>query len=553
MEKIRVFALGGLDENGKNMYCVEIDDKIIVIDAGIKFPESSNLGVEFIIPDFKYLAENAAKVKGIFITHAHDDVMKALPFLLKQVQAPIYTGALTASILRDYLKKEGIKNFKINKIKRTSRQKVDGIDVRTFAMTHAFPDNFGVAIATSQGYIVYNGEFLVDYDILSPEFNFDINELADIGKKGVLCLLSESTFADKPGASAPRHRISDVIEPMVASAQGRVIVSAYAQSLFRMMEIIEVAKKYNRKLYFHDADARVLLQKLEELNYYTLDKRMVVTDKMFKDSDEDIMVVVTGNVRNVFKIMQNIAMHEDRKVKYRLSDTVIIASPVVSGSEVDASNMENEFYKEGGKVYLLKSKQVLSMHPSMEDLKMMLNLFKPKYYIPIKGEYRHLIANANIATKVGYTADKIIVLDNGQMATFENKALKNTSKKLNLDDVLIDGRDDLDVSGPVLKDREILSTDGVIIFGVTLDFKTKKIIGGPDIQTRGVIYLKDAEHILSQMMEIAENTINKMVENKQYENMAARGEVRDKISRYLSKETGKRPMVLPVIIEINQK
>ncbi|MGL5541123.1 MAG: ribonuclease J, partial [Erysipelotrichaceae bacterium] len=502
MEKIRVFALGGLDENGKNCYIVEIDDKIFVIDCGIKFPEGSNLGVEFVIPDFSYLAQNAKKVKAIFITHGHDDVMKALPFLLKHVNAPIYTGAMSATMLRDYLQKEGMRNFKINKIKRTSRHKIDGVEIRTFGMTHAYPDNFGLAIGTSQGYVVYNGEFLVDYDILSPEYNMDITELADIGKKGVLALMSESSFADKVGSTAPKHRISDVIDPIVANATHRVIISTYTQSIFRMKEIIEVARKYDRKLYFHDSNARQLFQKMEELGYYTLDKHLVLNDKQFKDHMDDVMVVVTGNVRNIFKIMQNIAMQEDRRVQYRLSDTVICASPVVSGSETDAMQMENEFYKEGGKVFMLSSKKVLSMHPSSEDLKMMLNLFKPKYYIPIKGEYRHLIANANIATKVGYGSDKVLLLDNGQVASFENKGLRGVSKHLKLDDVLIDGRDDLDVSGPVLKDREILSTDGVIIFGVTLDFKTKKIIGGPDIQTRGVIYLKDAEHILSHMIEL---------------------------------------------------
>lgn len=553
MDKIKVFALGGLDENGKNMYCVEVNDSIFVLDCGIRFPDAGSLGVELIIPDFSYLVENKNRVKAIFITHAHDDVMKGLPYLLKQVNAPVYTGALTASILRDTLKKEGVKNYKINKIKRTSRHKIDNIDIRTFAMTHAFPDNFGVAINTSQGYIVYNGEFLVDYDILSPEFNFDINELAGIGKKGVLCLLSESIFADKAGASAPKHRITDLLDGYFANAEGRVIISAYSQSLFRVLEIVELAKRYNRKVYFHDHELRQLFQKLKELNYYHLDESQVLLEKDFTAEDENIVVLVSGNVKTVFKKMQNIAMHEDRRVKYRLSDTIIIASPAVSGSEVEASNMENEFYKEGGKVYMMKSKNILSMHPSSEDLKMMLNLFKPEYYMPIKGEYRHLIANGNIASKVGYNKDQILILDNGQVAVFENKKIKSTSQFLKLDEMLIDGRDDLDVSGPVLKDREILSTDGVIVFGVTLDFKTKKIIGGPDIQSRGVIYLKDADHIIKTMMEKAEATILKMVENNTYENAQARNEVRDQLSSYLRKEIGKRPMILPVIIEVNPK
>lgn len=553
MEKIKIFALGGLDENGKNMYCVEVDDKIIIIDCGIKYPDFSSYGVECIIPDFNYLIENKERIVAIFITHAHDDVMGGLPYLLKNIDAPVYTGALTASILKDTLRKEGVKKYQINKVKRSSRLKIAGIEVRTFAMTHAFPDNFGVAIGTAQGYVVYNGEFIVDYDILSPQFNFDIVELAQIGKKGVLCLLSESQYADKKGASAPNHRITDVVNTQFANAEGRIIISSYSQSLFRIIEIIELAIKYKKRIYFYDAELRRLIKKLEELKYYHIEPEYLVEDKQFNNNDEDVVVIVSGNARDLFKYMYNIVTLADRKVQYRPTDTLIVASPVVVGSESDAINMENEVYKSGGKVFALRSKQVLSMHPSIEDLKMMLNLFKPKYYMPIKGEYRHLIANAKVATNVGYDSEHIVILDNGQIASFEAGERTHDYQMLKLEEVLIDGNEDLDVRGPVMKDREILATDGVIIFGVTLDFKTKKVIGGPDIQSRGVIYLKDQENLINQMNTTALDIINKNVEANTYENMATRNEIREKLSKFLNKEIGKRPMLLPVILEINSK
>lgn len=552
MDQVRIFALGGLDEDGKNMLVVEVNEAIFIIEAGLKYPDTGQLGVEFIIPDFSYLIENKERIQGIFITHAHDDVVAALPYLLKQVNAPVYTGALTANIIHEMLKKEGIKNAKIHRLKRCSKQTIGGVKIRTFPMTHAFPDNFGLAISTDQGYIVYTGEFIVDYDMLQKEYLCDLNELSDIGKKGVLCLLCESQGADRSGHTAPKHRITSLIEPIFEASEGtRILISCYSQSLFRIIEIIELAKKFNRKIFFHDKGIRELLKHLETMKYYRVPKEMEINEKNFSDDMEDVVVLISGNGKNLFRTMTNIANHEDAHVSFRTSDTIIVASPIVSGTELDASNMENEIYKEGGKIYTLDSKTVLSMHPSSEDLKMMLYLFQPKYYIPIKGEYRHLYVNANLATKMGYSPDRILILENGQIALFENKILKSVAQRLELEDTMIDGKENWDVTGVVLKDREVLSTDGVMIIGVGVNHKTKEISNGPDVQTRGLIYLKDAEYIIKEVGNIMENCIEKAVKEKRYDNLTVRAEARDKISKYLMKETGKRPMVLPVIMEIN--
>ena len=552
MDQVRIFALGGLDEDGKNMLVVEVNEAIFIIEAGLKYPDTGQLGVEFIIPDFSYLIENKERIQGIFITHAHDDVVAALPYLLKQVNAPVYTGALTANIIHEMLKKEGIKNAKIHRLKRCSKQTIGGVKIRTFPMTHAFPDNFGLAISTDQGYIVYTGEFIVDYDMLQKEYLCDLNELSDIGKKGVLCLLCESQGADKSGHTAPKHRITSLIEPIFEASEGtRILISCYSQSLFRIIEIIELAKKFNRKIFFHDKGIRELLKHLETMKYYRVPKEMEINEKNFSDDMEDVVVLISGNGKNLFRTMTNIANHEDAHVSFRTSDTIIVASPIVSGTELDASNMENEIYKEGGKIYTLDSKTVLSMHPSSEDLKMMLYLFQPKYYIPIKGEYRHLYVNANLATKMGYSPDRILILENGQIALFENKILKSVAQRLELEDTMIDGKENWDVTGVVLKDREVLSTDGVMIIGVGVNHKTKEISNGPDVQTRGLIYLKDAEYIIKEVGNIMENCIEKAVKEKRYDSLTVRAEARDKISKYLMKETGKRPMVLPVIMEIN--
>lgn len=551
MSKVRFFALGGLDENGKNMYVVEVDEAIFIIEAGLKYPDVGQLGVEFIIPDFHYLVENKDRIKGIFITHAHDDVMAALPYLLKQIQAPIFTGLLTANIIRDILKKEKINGVKIKTLKRESKISVDGVSILTFPMTHAFPDNFGIAIETSQGYIVYTGEFIIDYDMLQEEFRCDINALSEIGKKGVLCLLNESVGVERNGHTAPHHRIVHLIDPIIEQNTGRILISAYHQSLFRIIEIIEIAKKYKRKIFFHDKDLRDLLHYLEDVKYYQIPKELIVLEKDFSNDMEDVIVLITGSGKNLFRTMNNIANHEDRKVSFRTSDCIIIASPIVSGTENEATAMENEIYKEGGKVYTLDSKKVLSMHPSTEDLKMMIYLFKPKYYIPIKGEYRHLYMNAELAVGMGYTPDRILILDNGQIATFENGKVTSVADRIKLEDTLIDGIENWDVTGAVLKDREVLSTDGVMILAVGINAKTKKVVNGPDVQTRGLIYLKNADHIVKSVGDILTECIEKAVKEKRYDNVGTRNEARDKIVKYLMKETGKRPMVLPVIMELH--
>ncbi len=552
MSQVRIFALGGLDEDGKNMLVVEIDQAIFVIEAGLKYPEVDQHGVNMIIPDFRYLIENKDRVKGIFITHGHDDVMAALPNLLKQVSLPVYTTPLTAMIIEEECKMARVPRPKIHRIKRGSSFKIDGIMIRTFGMTQSIADGFGLAIESQEGYVVYTSEFIVDYDIRNEAFSCDITQLAELGKKGVLALLTESVGAVRSGHTAPNHRITNEIEPYFEDAKDeRIIVTTYAQNMYRVIEIIELANKYKKKVFFYDEHLRDILRMAEKLGYYRIPVGLEITRSQFRQDLRNVVVIVSGSGAQVFKLMLKIALKEDPLLELCPEDTVIIASPIVPGTEREASNMENEIYKETIKVRSLDHRKIFSMHASVEDLKMMLYLFKPKYYIPMKGEYRHLIANANIAFDMGFQVNRILLLDNGQIASFEQGELKSTEEILPLEQVLVDGNDSLDVSGMVLRDREILATDGAIVVGVVVDFKTKEIIGGPDVQSRGVIYLKDADYIVKEIGNIIENTINEAVLEHRYENMAMRQEIKEKITKYVMKETGKRPMILPAIVEIH--
>lgn len=546
-------ALGGLDEDGKNMFVVEIDDNIYVVDAGLKYPnENEQLGIEYIIPDFTYLIDNKERIKAIFITHGHDDVMMALAHLLKEIDAPVYATALTTKILQDTFKKHKLKK-QINIIKRKDTIKIGKQIVYSFPVMQSIADGVGLSFDTEYGQIVFTSEFIVDYDFQNKAFTMDINTFFEMGQKGVLCLLSESGGARRVGYTSPRHRITDKIEPYFETCKNRILITLYKQNLFRIIEVLDLAVKYNRRVMFYESDQYRILQYVEELGYYQVPKNLIVRREDFSNDDEDIVCVISGSGNEVFKLMNKIAIDDDPYVELKSTDTVIIASPVVPGTEKEASNMENDLYKEVVNVIKINAKEVLSMHASIEDLKMMLFMLRPKYYIPIKGDFSKLIANADIATSMGYKPDKIIVLDNGQFATFEDGRLVSTRDFIELNDTMIDGNDKLDVQGMVLKDRETLSTEGAIVVGVFLNYKTKEILGGPDVQSRGVIYLKDADYIVNQVGNILMNTIDEAVANGTYENMATRMEAKERISRYILKETGKKPMILPAIVEINFK
>ncbi len=551
MEELRLFALGGLDEDGKNLTVVEINGDLFVIDAGLKYPDADHLGIEMIIPDFKYLVEHQNKLKAVFITQGHDDVMAALPYLLKEVQVPVYTTPLTAMILESLLKEHDVKDAQIHRIKRNGSFLIGQRRIKTFGITHSIMDAFGVAIHTDAGYIVYTGEFIIDFDIKNEAFACDITEFSELGKQGVLALLTESVGADRQGHTSPSHKIAGYFEKALDEAPNRVLVSLYEQNIYRLIEVLDLAAKYKRKVYFHNEHQRNLLRHVEKLGYYRMPVGIEVSKESFDNTREDLIIIVSGSGPNVFKSMLKIASSEDPAIELRPSDTVVILSPMVPGTEKEAGSMENELYKCDVSVITLDRRKVTSMHASIEDIKMITYLLKPTYYIPVHGEYRHLINNANVALDMGFNAAKIVVLDNGQIATFKDGVLKDMTQLIKLDEVMIDGNEHLDVSGLILRDRELLSTDGVIVIGMVVNFNTKTVIGGPDVQSRGVIYLKDADYIVKDLGFIFENTINEAVSAKKYDNMGVRQEAKDRMSKYLLKETGKRPLIIPVIVELN--
>ncbi len=554
MSKVRIFALGGLNEDGKNMYVIENDKDIFIIECGMRYPTSDEqLGVEMITADFQYVIDNQKRVKAVFVTHGHDDVMGALIHLVRQVNVPVYMAPLTARMFERIMKKEGVRDVEIHRIRRSMTFTIDGTKIRTFGTTQSIADGFGIAIRTEDGYVVYSSEFIVDYDVKMDAFRFDINEVTELGSKGVLALLTESVGSTREGHSSPNHRITAQVEPIFDAAQGRIVCTAYSQNLYRVIELIELANKFNRKIMIYDEELRSLMGDLAELGYYRIPAGLEIAPQNFSNDMQNVVVIIGGTGKTIFRKVHKIAIREDDIIQLRDTDTVIVASPAVPGTERNASNMEDDLYKETSRVYGVDTVRTFSMHASIEDLKMMIYLMNPQYYVPVKGEYRQLISNANIALDMGYPANNIIVLENGQIATIDGGQLQRSFKNVPVGDVMVSGGEGLDAAGMVLKDREVLSTEGAIVVGVVVNHQTKEIIGGPDVQSRGVIYLKDADYIIREVGSIMENTINSAVAAGNYDNLECRAEAREKISRYVMKETGKKPMILPAIVEINTK
>ncbi len=561
-DTVSFVALGGQAESGKSLYVLEINRHIFIIDCGIKFPEADKLGVDVVIPDFSYLKENKNRVSAIFITHGHDDVMQALGYLLDEIDAPVYAPNVTADLILDMIRQYNRRNHKhvnirLNRVHRNDDLVIAGVPVALFPLTHSIPGSIGVAFKTSQGYLVYAGESIIDFG--APEgFRSNLQRMIDIGKAGVLALFMESGYAANEGYTAPGHKLTALIEPDFEEAEKRIVISAYAQNIFRIREIIELVKKYNRRLVFYGRDAYDNTNALFRISQghkrplFDIAKNNLGTADMIGDPryDDRLVVLVTGNSRSIYHDLCDIIDGGDDRLKLKDSDTIIIASPVLPGTENIANTAHNHLYRTRAKIHVLSNKQLASMHASIEDIRVYIQTFNPSYFIPIKGEYQYMVANRQVALDMDIPADHILLLDNGEKITFEKKQLNKTVTRVTEGSIMIDGIGVGDVGTKVLDDRLSLAQDGVVIIGMTIDETTHEMVTSTDIQTRGFIYLKDSEYLIKEMIRIAEAEIEKASENNVADLTETRNFIRDRVVRYIFKETGKRPVVLPVIIEV---
>lgn len=553
---VKILSLGGLDENGKNMIVVELNNDIFVFEAGLKYPESSMPGIDKIIPDASYLIKNKNRVRAYFISHGQDDQMGALAYLIKEVPAPIYTSPITAYFIKDTVRRFHLDkvNFDFKLVASGETHTIAGYQATFFATTHSTMQSLGISLATSDGQIVYTGDFIFDFGA-PANFRTDIRTISQIGEKPVLVLLSESMGATKIGHTSPNHRLTPLIEPYFQDAPGRIILTAYAQSLFHINEIVSLALKYKRKILFYSREMNTIIKDLSDMKVLSVPtaSRMDYAD-LTRPGHEDAVILVTGVGEKVFHVLAQIATGDNQKnLKVLSTDTFIVSTPPIVGLEKASAKAVDELYKTGATVHQVSRKKLMSMHPHHEDLKQMLSMLRPKYYMPVKGEYHHLMANAQVAVSMGmgYNHMNTFVFDNGMTLRLEDgKRVDGKDEAFIPQSIFVDGLVVGDVGAYVIQDRQKLSDNGVAIFGITIDRKKREIVAGPDIQMRGLIYLKNADDFVKSATTTFVNTVEEIMKLPNYtvEEMTQR--VRERLIFQIRRATGKDPIIIPAIVEI---
>ena len=548
MSKIKIFALGGLNEIGKNMYVVEVDEDIFVFDAGLKYADDKMLGVDYIIPNYDYLKENKKRIKGLFITHGHDGQMGALSDLLVDISdIKIFATPFTMEIIKSQLLEDKIECKNLMEIKAHHKITFGKNSIFPVNLTHSVPDNVGYALYTEDGIIFYTGNFVFDASMLGS-FKTDVGKLAYIGKQNVLCLLSESSYADKKGYTSPNHRIYSAMKSVISDNQGRILINISPSQLSRIQEIFNAIIPTNRNVIIMGKRIETIILKAIDMGYINFDKSRI--KNIFNADDPRGIVIVSDEREKPFSNIKRIIKGYDKFIKISEKDTVVFASPIYDGTEKTATKVMDDISKIGTDLITLSGKKFLSNHASSEDLMLMLDLMNPKYYFPVNGEYRHQVANKEIALQKGFNEANTILKLNGEVATFINGNLVDNGEKVKADDILIDGKTIGDIGELVLKDRESLSDNGIVIVTATLNKLTKKLLAGPEILTRGFIYVKENIDLIKEATNISKDIIENNIKPNYVDFNKIKMEIRDKVGRYFYDETECKPVILIVIQEV---
>ena len=548
MSKIKIFSLGGLNEDGKNMYIVDVDNDLFIFDAGLKYANDKMLGIDYIIPDFTFLKENQKRIKGLFITHGHKKAMGAVCDIVRELKdINIYSCKFTCDILRRDFLDAGIEFNNLHEIVPHKKLNFGKNSVFPVSLTHSIPDNVGYVLNTEDGAIVYTGHFVFDSS-MQGAYETDIGKLAYIGKQKVLCLLSESVYADRVGYTSPNNRIASTASDILMHNEGRIIITVFSAHISRIQELLTEIMATQRRVVF-------MGKKLQELINYVIDNNYVKFDKdrigsLNNVEDKDAVILVSNENEKPFSNLERIVNGYDKYIKIRPNDTIFYLDPVSTNNEKIAVKLSDEVAKLGAKTISLSSKKHLLNHASVEDLMLMINLMKPKYYFPVNGEYRHQVANADIAYSMGMKKENVILKQNGSVAIFNNGVLSNEVENIKIDTLLIDGNTTKDIGELVLKDRELLSENGIVIVACTLNKKTKEILSGPEIITRGFIYVKENAEFIEEIKNISLGIINSNISNNYVDFNKIKTEIRDDLGRFLYSETECKPMIITIINEI---
>ena len=550
MSKIKIFALGGLNENGKNMYVVDVDHDIFIFDAGLKYDNDLNLGIDYIIPNFDYLIENKKRIKGIFLTHGHEGNMGAVPDILEKVpDIPVFGTKLTLEIVKKDVIPEIVNKANFIEIKPHIKQDFGKNAIFPISVTHSIPDAVCYVLYTPDGAIVYTGDFTFDSTMMGS-YKTDIGKLAYVGKQGVLCLLCESFYADKPGHTSPNNRVSEFIRDVLSKSQARIIATIFPAHFYRIQEIFNEVSKTHRKIVIMGKPLQEIIHHAIEDGYLTIDRDKIGTLSDLENNNT--VVLISDEKEKPFANLERIIKGFDKYITIRETDTIFITEPSYAGIEKRLATIMDEIAMQGADAISLSSKKHLLHHASREDLMLMINLMNPKYYMPVKGEYRNQYANAEIAEELGIPIDHIILKLNGDVVEFDNGELQETKERIETGEILIDGTNGKDIGDLVLKDREMLGENGIVIISCTLDKNTKEILGGPEILTRGFIYVKESQTLLEETKSISKEVIeNSILENQGRVDYAKiKNDVRDVLGKFFYQETESKPMIITVVQEV---
>jgi len=554
MSRIKIFALGGLGENGKNMYCVDVDNKIFILDAGLKYPTQELFGVDSIIPDFSYLVKNKSRIIGLFLSHGHEDHIGAVPKLLKSINIPIYASYFTLAILKDSMVDQGldVEDYKLNTVSSRKTLSFDSIKVDFYRVTHSIPESFGIAISTIDGVIVYAPDFTFNQNVHGV-YKTDFDKLSKIASQKILALLIESLGAERVGQTHSTEALDYALNQAFYQAKSRIIVSAFSTDLVRIQRIIDIALKYERKIAIIGRKTQRTVDIAVNLDYLKIPNDKLISlrfiDEKNKNELKDAVVLVTGDRHEPFYMLQRMVKKLDRLIHINKDDTIILMTPPIPGTEKIAARTLDILYRYDTNVVKINKAILPPAHAGSEDIKLLINILNPRYIIPVIGEYRHQYAMNHLCIQHGYEKNDVFVLDNGTVLQLEEGKVVKTNERIKSGDILVDGILDGDLNDVVLRDRELLSQDGVLLIIANIDARKKSVITDIEIVSRGFIYMKENEELINEVEAIFYKVSEKILKNKYVDWKVFREMLKDDISKHLYQVTKRRPIIIPVLID----
>ena len=549
-QKLQIIPLGGLGEIGKNMTVIRVDDEILLIDSGLMFPDEDMLGIDLVIPDISYLLENRDMVKAIVLTHGHEDHIGALPYVLKQLNVPVYGTRLTLGILEGRLKENNVDSSNLHPVMQGDIINVGCFSVGFIRVNHSIPDAVGLSIKTPVGMIVHTGDFKLDYTPIDGKMT-DFRRFSDLGNKGVLVMMADSTNAEREGHTPSESTVGAAFDKAFHNAKQRIIIATFSSNVHRIQQVINTACRYKRKVAVLGRSMVNVVNISLELGYINAPEGTIIDiDEINNYPMSQVVIITTGSQGEPMSALTRMAMSDHRKVGIVPGDTIIISATPIPGNEKLVSKTIDNLLKQGANVIYGRSNGIhVSGHASQEELKLMHNLVRPKFFIPVHGEYRMLMRHAKLAQELGMPKENIFIGENGQIMEF-TRDKGTVAGKVTSGKVLVDGLGVGDVGNIVLRDRRQLSQDGILIIVVTMEKSTGRVVAGPDIVSRGFVYVRESEALMEEAREKVKLALDKCEEGKVTEWAAIKSNVRDALGRYLFDKTRRRPMILPIIMEI---